>query len=105
VSSGEAVAIAFRGRPVTRFFGAATGGLSTANAPIPLRDGAIAVVTIGVDLDRTGRRYGGPVEPDEVVPGDGEGPDEPALLRAVEWIRSLSRDPARSPSPGPSALP
>ena len=35
-SSGEAIVVAFRGRANTRFFGAATRGLPTANASIPL---------------------------------------------------------------------
>src|SRR5262249_2705971 len=37
-SSGEAVAIAFRGRPKTRSFGQSTAGLSTSNEVFPLSD-------------------------------------------------------------------
>ncbi len=39
-SSGEAIAIAFRGRPDTRFFGEHTEGVSTANTVVNLSDGA-----------------------------------------------------------------
>lgn len=85
-SSGEAVAIAFQGRPNTRFLGLPTAGLSTANAPITLRDGAIAVVTMGVDVDRRGRRYGGPVTPDELIDGDGDDNAAPVIRRAVSWV-------------------
>lgn len=88
-SSGEAVAIAFQGRPGTRFFGLPTAGLSTANAPIVLRDGAIAVVTIGIDMDRFGRRYGGPVMPDERIDGDGDDAAAPVMRRAAAWVLNV----------------
>src|SRR4029079_934252 len=38
-SSGEAVAVAFQGRPQTRFFGGHTRGATTSNDQFPLRDG------------------------------------------------------------------
>src|SRR4029077_20489098 len=57
-SSGEAVTIAFRGRPHTRSFGQPTAGLSTANGTFPLPDGAMIVLTTAVDADRIGQRYG-----------------------------------------------
>ena len=58
-SSGEAVAIAFRGRPRTRSFGLPTAGcLSTANQTFRLPDGAMILLTTAVDADRTGKRYG-----------------------------------------------
>ncbi|MGV9658891.1 S41 family peptidase [Streptomyces koyangensis] len=44
-SAGEAVAIAFRERPDTRTFGDPTSGVPTANAPYPLSDGALVVLT------------------------------------------------------------
>ena len=44
-SAGEAVAIAFRGRPDTRSFGEPTFGVPTANAPYLLSDGALVVLT------------------------------------------------------------
>jgi carboxyl-terminal processing protease len=90
-SSGEAIAIGFRGRPNTRSFGTPTCGLSTAVQQFPLkRDGVvrpfaesarIAVVT-SVMADRTKKEYGGAVTPDETV-------TEPAevVTRAIEWLR------------------
>jgi carboxyl-terminal processing protease len=80
-SSGEAVAVAFRGRARARSFGQPTRGLSTANDSIALPDGAMLFLTVGVYADRTGATYGGPLEPDEAVPG------EAALDRAVSWLR------------------
>lgn len=64
-SSGEAVALAFRGRPHTRSFGEATAGLSTANRGHGLRDGTLILLTGSVFLDRNGQGDGSPVEPDE----------------------------------------
>jgi hypothetical protein len=66
-SSGEAIAIAFRGRPDTRSFGASTRGLSTSNATHRLSDGAMIVLTEGVDADRTGQQYGDALAPDEPI--------------------------------------
>jgi carboxyl-terminal processing protease len=91
-SSGEAMAIAFKGRPRTRSFGLPTNGLSTANASFPLSDGATLVLTVAIDVDRNGRRYGAKVDPDQRVYGGGSGDpesDEPLFI-AKQWIRSVS---------------
>jgi len=80
-SSGEAVVIAFKQRPDTRFFGAATCGLSTANSGFTLSDGAQLILTVAVMADRTKARYGDSVQPDETVT------DTPQMIeRAIEWI-------------------
>jgi hypothetical protein len=79
-SSGEAIAIAFRGRPNTRSFGAPTCGLSTATQPFKLSSGAQLVVVTAVMADRTAKQYGGPVVPDEVIA-------EPDVVsRALAWL-------------------
>ena len=88
-SSGEAVAIAFRGRPKTRFFGEHTQGVSTANDIIKLSDGASMALTIGVDADRTGRQYLEGFDPDEEIhSGDQILPDDqdPVLRGALQWL-------------------
>ncbi|MFT2753730.1 S41 family peptidase [Clavibacter sp. Sh2088] len=80
VSSGEAAAIAFVGQEGVRSFGQPTYGFSTANEPRTLVDGAVVNLTVGVDADRTGKRYGVPVEPDVVV-------DEAGITAAVDaWF-------------------
>jgi carboxyl-terminal processing protease len=63
-SAGEATALSFRGRPNTRFFGKPSYGLTTGNAPFPLSDGALIILTGVVELDRTGKEYGGSITPD-----------------------------------------
>jgi C-terminal processing protease CtpA/Prc len=80
-SSGEMTAIAFVGRPHTRFFGAPSAGLTTGNRPVRLSDGASINVTGRYVQDRTGRAYTGPVQPDEAVA------DEAAVESATAWLR------------------
>jgi C-terminal processing protease CtpA/Prc len=88
-SSGEAVTISFIGRPRTRSFGLPTAGLSTANATMTLPDGAMILLTTAVEADRTGKRYGEKLAPDEVLPAAASGAtDDPQLDRAVAWLKS-----------------
>ncbi len=82
-SAGEAVAVAFKQRPNTRFFGTATCGVSTANVDFRLSDGALLHLTASVMADRTQQRYGGPLHPDEVMA------DTSAVVpRAAAWLRA-----------------
>jgi C-terminal processing protease CtpA/Prc len=89
-SAGELVAIPFIGRPNTRIFGTATAGLTTNNDSFPLDDGAILVLATSIMADRSGRRYGGSIEPDSVVESDS--PELPLTEQAViaaasRWLR------------------
>ena len=91
-SSGEAVTIAFRGRPRTRSFGLPTAGLSTANQLYPLPDSSMIALTVAVNADRTGTRFGERVAPDEVVAPAAAGTSaDPQLERAVGWLRSQAK--------------
>ncbi|MBD8871844.1 S41 family peptidase [Rhodanobacter sp. DHB23] len=84
-SSGEAVAVAFRGRPGTRSFGQPTAGLSTANTGFGLPDGSMIFLTTAVDVDRTGQAYGGKLQPD--VPTAASGAEGDATLAAAQaWL-------------------
>jgi C-terminal processing protease CtpA/Prc len=85
-SSGEAVAVAFRGRPKTMSFGAATAGVSTSNRMVRLSDGAGLFITDSVMADRTGHKYGARIDPDEAVAA-GAG-DDPVLAAALAWLRA-----------------
>jgi len=93
-SSGEAVTVAFRGRPRTRSFGQPTAGLSTANQTFPLPDGSMIFLTVSVYADRTGHRYGDKIVPDEIIESvgrDGGAPDTDAtLLAAIKWLKQSS---------------
>ena len=88
-SSAEGIAIIFRTRPKTRFFGMPTAGYSSINQGFPLPDGANMVVTVGVMHDRAGRPYGGPIEPDEMIPmaeGHAPTPGDRVARRAAAWL-------------------
>jgi hypothetical protein len=81
-SSGEAVTVAFRLRPDTRSFGAATCGLSTSNQSFALSDGAVLYLTVAVMADRGHNRYGGPIPPDELLDAD------QVVPRAIDWLQT-----------------
>ncbi|MFK2876673.1 S41 family peptidase [Rhodanobacter hydrolyticus] len=84
-SSGEVVAVAFRGRPGTRSFGRPTAGLSTANTGFDLPDGSRLFLTTAVDVDRTGQAYGDKLQPDVLTTAsDAEG--DAALAVAQAWL-------------------
>lgn len=82
-SSGEAVAVAFRGRPDTRFFGQPTAGLSTSNQRFPLPDGSVLMLTTAVFVDRTGAAYPAGVSPDVTA----DATQDP-LDVAAAWLKS-----------------
>ncbi len=79
-SSGEAVAIAFKGRPNTRSFGKASCGLSTANVTNRLSDGGLLNLTQSTMADRTKQAYGSSVQVDEVTTA------ETVVSTAVNWL-------------------
>lgn len=95
-SSGEAVAIAFIGRPGTRSFGAPSYGFTTANDGFRMPDGANLVLTVGVNADREGTPYPEGLVPDDriepwtegEIPADPPPPEEDLQLQAaLEWLR------------------
>ena len=83
-SSGEAVLIAFCGRPDTLRFGTSSRGLTTANDGFPLPDGATILLTVGTFVDRFGRVYGRSIEPDQVVDCEGK----QLQTRAAAWVHT-----------------
>jgi len=92
-SSGEAIAVAFRGRAHTRFFGQHTEGVSTVNEVFPLSDGASLWLTIGVQADRTGKQYPDGISPDVTLPEASEPvfPSlDPAVRAAEDWLNTAS---------------
>jgi carboxyl-terminal processing protease len=85
ISSGEALAIAFRGRPNTRSFGHLTAGLSTGTGEFVLSDGACMMLVVCGSADRTGQVYERWIEPDQVVTQRGTEGDPP-LQAAIDWL-------------------
>ena len=82
-SSGEAIAIAFIGRPNTRLFGVKSScGLSTANENFTLSNGGLLFLTVSVMADRSKNKFGGPILPDEISNSGQEG----AVVAAINWL-------------------
>ena len=83
-SSGEALTIAFIGRPNTRSFGQPTRGLSTSNDQFLLNDGAIINLSVSVFADRNGHQYPAGIDPDERAVASATAPI-PSV--ATDWLR------------------
>lgn len=96
-SSGEAVVLALRERPVTRSFGYRTQGLTTANEGFELPDGAMLGLTVAVMADRAGGDTEGRALWADVVIDDERGfrsyhspEQDPVLGAALAWLRTLA---------------
>jgi carboxyl-terminal processing protease len=87
-SSGEAMAVAFRGRPRTRSFGEPTYGIPTANEGFKLRDGALLLLTVAVDADRTGHAYDSSLIPDELVSTRRGETTDLGVQAATTWLHN-----------------
>jgi hypothetical protein len=81
-SAGEFTAIAFEGRPNTRFFGESTYGHVSGNHPLLLPDGARITVSVGYSTDRLHRLYRSAIVPDEATPRG-----QPTLDAAIAWLK------------------
>jgi len=79
-SSGEAIAVIFKGFPNTKFFGENSFGVSTGNQMFEMNDGAKIVLTTTIFADRTKRIYGGKIEPDLYCSNPRE--------KAIEWLKN-----------------
>jgi len=79
-SSGEAIAVAFKGLPKTRFFGDRTRGQTTGNSTIFLSDSSMIALMTVVFADRNKVIYGIPIIPDEIAK------DVDAKELAIKWI-------------------
>jgi carboxyl-terminal processing protease len=82
-SSGEAVAIAFKGRSKTKSFGAQTFGVSTSNRVHTLSDGSRINLTVSVFADRNKVKYGNSVYPDLRCD------ENKTLQEAINWMQDL----------------
>jgi carboxyl-terminal processing protease len=82
-SSGEATAVAFRGRPDTRTFGGETCGVPTGISAGPIGHGYTLGLAVVWMTDRDSTVYSAPLQPDEVIADPAA-----ALARAIEWLRT-----------------
>jgi carboxyl-terminal processing protease len=86
-SSGEGVALAFHGRPGTRFLGETTFGAATSTFPFPLSDGAQIYLVTAVMVDREGHEYPTGIAPDEEILSETTiSTTDPVLRAAANWV-------------------
>jgi carboxyl-terminal processing protease len=88
-SSGEMLAVAFKGRDKTLFMGEKTSGYITMVTPFKMGDGYLALSTSFI-ADRNGTIYDAPIQPDvEIIEGDNFGNlGEDAKVRAaLQWLK------------------
>ena len=91
VSSGEIVALAFKGKEQVYFYGEPTAGYTTANATYTLSDNSMLVLTVCMEADRNGKICEGRIMPDETITRESHpGSDDPARTAALVWLGSLS---------------
>lgn len=81
-SSGEAIAVCFKGLGNTRFFGDHTAGAVTSNNVFALKDGTELYLTVSRFCDRNKHIYNRFIQPDELIP------DEASVIDvAVRWLK------------------
>jgi hypothetical protein len=99
VSSGEIIALAFKGKEDVFFYGEPTAGYTTANATYNLSDNSMLVLTVCQEADRYGRLVEGKIMPDERIVADiTAGNTDQAKSAAMFWL--LSNRPSSSNSFG-----
>jgi carboxyl-terminal processing protease len=86
-SSGEMVAIAFKGRPNTQFFGQPSAGYTTSNRDFKLSDGAYLLLATGYMADRNRHAYLNGITPDVVVEYAPASAPDKTLDTACRWVQ------------------
>jgi carboxyl-terminal processing protease len=89
VSSGEIVALAFKGKEQVYFYGEPTAGYTTANATYTLSDNSMLVLTVCMEADRNGKICEGKIIPDETISTETRSYNaDPAKTAALVWLSS-----------------
>lgn len=86
-SSGEIVALAFRGMKETTMMGLPTAGLTTANATYQLSNNAMLVLSVCQEADRKGRIQEGRMKPDIII--ESKYGEDTALQEALMKLREV----------------
>lgn len=89
-SSGEALAIIFKGVPHTRFFGERTLGMVTGTGWEMVGPGIVLAISVNHFRDRTGHIYTAYVDVDETIPFApiADTTQDPAIVRAIAWLNA-----------------
>jgi C-terminal processing protease CtpA/Prc len=88
-SSGELLAVVFKGRENTRFIGEKTSGYTTGNGFDPVTDELALVISQDVFMDRNRIRYDDKVDVDEEIEFQSvvDLKNDKQVIRAIEWLR------------------
>jgi carboxyl-terminal processing protease len=88
-SSGEVVAVAFKGRGQTRFFGERTRGKTTVTGFDRIDDETLMLISKAYYRDRLGNIYENGVNPDVEIPFEEFGPFEKdqIIQKSVLWLK------------------
>ncbi len=84
-SSGEAIAVALKGRANAKSFGQATYGVSTGCVTHQLSDGSRLNLAESIFVDRNKNKYGQSIHPDIECEADD------ALKMAIDWLYTINR--------------
>ena len=98
-SAGELAVVGLAGRPGVRVFGEPTLGVTSGNLGRSYPDGSFVAVTNVYDVDRLGRVYDGPLQPDQPVKTDWRSfglNGDPVIAAASTWLKA---QPACSVNP------
>lgn len=87
-SSGEFVAVAFKGQKNTKFFGEETDGKTTENSWEIINNEIALVISTGVYCDRNGNVYTDNVKPDKEIIFEVEENKEKdqGIIKAIKWL-------------------
>ena len=87
-SAGEAVAVAFKERKNTRFFGEPTHGSTVVTSTIAINNNLLMSLSESLYMDRLGHVHSSNIEPDVIV--DFAASEDPmldnAITQASEWL-------------------
>lgn len=88
ISSGEVVAVAFKGRENTRFIGEETAGYTTGNGYEPITDDLVMIISESVFVDRNKIRYDKKVGVDEEIPFEHfpDKSEDQQIKAALKWL-------------------
>lgn len=88
-SSGELVAVAFKGRPGTVFFGEKTSGLTSVTGFDRINEDMIMLISKAFYTDRNGKVYEHGVEVDRKIVFEeyAEEENDQILLQSLEWLQ------------------
>ncbi|OGX84251.1 hypothetical protein BEN47_16490 [Hymenobacter lapidarius] len=85
-SSGEMVAISFKGRSNAKFFGQPSAGYTTGNGTYKLSDGAYLFLATGYMADKNRNTYLPNIAPDVVVEYSPAGAQDKTIEAAKKWL-------------------